>query len=47
MDIGKEKKKITVEPVKDPVPRREPTPQREPGQPEPQPKPVRQGRSAC
>jgi large repetitive protein len=41
MDIGKEQKKITVEPLEDPVPNREtpePTPEPEPI-PTPQPKP--------
>jgi hypothetical protein len=30
MDIGKEKEKITVEPLKDPVPQRQPAPSPEP-----------------
>lgn len=39
MDIGKEKEKITVEPLENPVPPKEaplPTPEREPVQPKPE-----------
>ena len=39
MDFAKEKKKITVEPLKDPVPKREPV-RESPPDPEPIPEPT-------
>ena len=46
MDIGKEKEKITVEPLRDPVPKRDPVPTPPPERqpvPPPTPKPERVG----
>lgn len=37
MDIGKEKKKITVEPVRNPVPDKNPTPATPPVEPKKEP----------
>jgi hypothetical protein len=42
VDIGEPKRKIVVEPIRDPVPERMPTPQEEPAAPE-LPEPVRVG----
>lgn len=42
MDIGKEKEKITVEPIKSPVPNRDtPAPQEQPTPVEPKKEPVK------
>jgi hypothetical protein len=42
MEIGKEKEKITVEPIRNPVPSKEPVPEREPVKtPEPKKEPVK------
>lgn len=45
MDIGKEKEKIIVEPIIDPVPDRDPEPERHIDEPEPEREPVKTGHS--